>query len=290
MSDADVIIGSVEGGDVEVHDYTSSGQTTPSRDDSDDVLAFAGSESGGKTVIKFRRLLKTGDSADKDASTTKNCIVAFNLDSDNLLYHGSNQRSSLEVDLLTGIAEEVSEWMPATHGVMMATSWGLLIPIGIILARFFKHIGHAWFVLHTAVNTVAVALTLVAFIIAIVMAEEDFTQSRAVAATHAWFGLFVVIGATLQIPVGVLADRLWSPDRVKTPIFPDIFHWWVGRITLALSSITVILGFFALEISIVWVIIFIIWILIVIGSFITLEKFGKKGHGDKDVEMKPTDK
>jgi hypothetical protein len=40
------------------------------------------------------------------------------------------------------------------HGALMLVSWGLLIPAGAVLARFFKHREPLWFHLHRSVQVV----------------------------------------------------------------------------------------------------------------------------------------
>jgi hypothetical protein len=69
MKDADMILGMVVDGQAMVLDSYSSGDFGPHKSDSefggtDDIVAFAGSESGGTTTIEFERALDTGDSYD----------------------------------------------------------------------------------------------------------------------------------------------------------------------------------------------------------------------------------
>jgi len=51
-------------------------------------------------------------------------------------------RSFGSVNFLTGGGEEIvtdREKKFRVHGVLMAISWGLLVPSAIVIARFFKH-------------------------------------------------------------------------------------------------------------------------------------------------------
>ena len=70
MKDADMIMGSVDGGKTTVLDLYSTGRYGPHEDDTFlggtyDILEFAGSEEDGYTVIEFKRKLDTGDEFDK---------------------------------------------------------------------------------------------------------------------------------------------------------------------------------------------------------------------------------
>jgi hypothetical protein len=70
MKDADIILGSVEGGKVVVRDEYSTGNYGPHVEDTmlggkDDILESGGSSDGIHMVIEFRRRLNTGDRFDK---------------------------------------------------------------------------------------------------------------------------------------------------------------------------------------------------------------------------------
>jgi len=69
MKDSDIILGMVVDGETLVLDSFSSGDFGPHKPDVefggvDDIIAFAGSESGGTTTIEFERALDTGDDYD----------------------------------------------------------------------------------------------------------------------------------------------------------------------------------------------------------------------------------
>lgn len=101
-------------------DYISDTQAAPRLDTSvggtNDILASAGSESGGVTVIKYVRSLDTGDVNDKVISNTgihvtnmslmtgdMSCILAYNPTSDDrTIYHGQSNRVQLTINFFTG--------------------------------------------------------------------------------------------------------------------------------------------------------------------------------------------
>lgn len=58
----------------------------------------------------------------------------------------------------------------------MTFGWAFCICIGMFIARFGKHLGHLWFIVHVTLNTIGVICVLVGFIIAIVMSQDDFKQ------------------------------------------------------------------------------------------------------------------
>lgn len=69
MKDADMIMGLVRGGNVEVYDLFSTGRFGPHPPDtelggSNDILEYGGSEQDGSTVVEFKRPLDTSDEYD----------------------------------------------------------------------------------------------------------------------------------------------------------------------------------------------------------------------------------
>jgi hypothetical protein len=70
MKDADIIMGAVDKGEAEIEDVFSTGNYGPHQKDTTlggtyDILAFGGRESGGYTVIEFKRRMNTTDKFDK---------------------------------------------------------------------------------------------------------------------------------------------------------------------------------------------------------------------------------
>ena len=52
------------------------------------------------------------------------------------------------------------------HAWLMTIGWGILIPLGVVIARCFKQeLGPRWFVLHRALQCLGLACALAAFIV-----------------------------------------------------------------------------------------------------------------------------
>lgn len=52
------------------------------------------------------------------------------------------------------------------------------------------------------------------------MVDQDFKQPDKLTRAHSILGLIVVILGVLQPIIGTIADRLFDPNRSKTPVFP----------------------------------------------------------------------
>ena len=47
----------------------------------------------------------------------------------------------------------------------------------------------------------------------------------------------------LQIILGFVIDKLWSPDRTSIPLW-DKLHWWIGRVVFLIAIINLYLGIY----------------------------------------------
>lgn len=107
----------------------------------------------------------------------------------------------------------------AWHGRLMVLAWGILVPIGVIAARFFKilprqdwprHVDNqVWWVIHRVCQYVASAATLVA--LACILIE---LRAASVASLHALFGWSVLLLLCVQLLGG------WSRGSKGGPTEP----------------------------------------------------------------------
>ena len=38
------------------------------------------------------------------------------------------------------------------HGLMMAVAWGILLPLGFLIARYYRFLGKAWIIIHVSLQ------------------------------------------------------------------------------------------------------------------------------------------
>ncbi|CAL4960001.1 unnamed protein product [Urochloa decumbens] len=119
------------------------------------------------------------------------------------------------------------------HGVLALISWGVLVPVGVALARFFKHFDPFWFYAHVAAQGLGIVLGTVA-----VVAGFKLDGGGDVAA-HKAIGVAVVVGAGLQ------AMALLARPAVETKPrrYWNWYHHGVGRVAVALGVANVFYGF-----------------------------------------------
>ena len=217
-----------------------SGKSAPPADAKQDVLGVSGSETGGVMTVEFVRALDTGDNGDVVISDADINIVWAISDSatpgggagsatSGVSKHATTSTAAIKINFFTGKVskDDLREKLIKAHAWMMIISWVVLIPVGIVVARFLKDkLGVWWFRVHRFTQWMAVLATFAAFGMAIWFTNEDFKGENK---SHKIIGLIVVLVAFLEPVLGELSNLMWSPDRSGTPWFPDKIHWWVGR-------------------------------------------------------------
>uniref|UniRef100_A0A2N9EQC4 Cytochrome b561 domain-containing protein n=1 Tax=Fagus sylvatica TaxID=28930 RepID=A0A2N9EQC4_FAGSY len=125
------------------------------------------------------------------------------------------------------------------HGVLCAISWGILMPLGVIIARYlkvFKSADPAWFYLHITCQTSAYIIGLAGWAIGIKLGN----QSTSVEYTpHRIIGIFVFVLGTLQ----VFALLLRPNKDHKFRFHWNIYHRGFGYLVIILAIINIFKGF-----------------------------------------------
>ncbi|XP_041028373.1 cytochrome b561 and DOMON domain-containing protein At5g47530-like [Juglans microcarpa x Juglans regia] len=125
------------------------------------------------------------------------------------------------------------------HGVLNVVSWGILMPIGVIIARYlrvFKSADPAWFYLHVTCQTSAYIIGVSGWATGLKLGND----SAGVQYTkHRTLGILLFILATLQ----VFALLLRPNKDHKYRFYWNIYHHSVGYSVILLSIINIFLGF-----------------------------------------------
>mmetsp|Transcript_21351 Transcript_21351/g.87202 ORF Transcript_21351/g.87202 Transcript_21351/m.87202 type:complete len:327 (+) Transcript_21351:548-1528(+) len=88
------------------------------------------------------------------------------------------------------------------HGALMVTAWIFLIPLGIIMARYFRQKTDHWFNIHRIVQGSAVVISLASFILALVESNGgSSTAHLAIGIIVTVFSLLTAVAATFLRPV-----------------------------------------------------------------------------------------
>ncbi|OAY85556.1 Cytochrome b561 and DOMON domain-containing protein [Ananas comosus] len=125
------------------------------------------------------------------------------------------------------------------HGVLNAVSWGLLFPLGVIIARYmrvFKSLDPAWFYLHIACQCSGYILGVAGWGLGLKLGSES---KGIVYHRHRDIGITLFCLATLQ----VFALLLRPNKDHKYRIVWNIYHWTIGYMVIILSVVNIFKGF-----------------------------------------------
>eukprot|EP00698_Gefionella_okellyi_P025351 TRINITY_DN9247_c0_g1_i2.p1 TRINITY_DN9247_c0_g1~~TRINITY_DN9247_c0_g1_i2.p1 ORF type:complete len:792 (-),score=165.34 TRINITY_DN9247_c0_g1_i2:881-3256(-) len=213
----------------------------------EDVLSPSWNVSAtGGIVMRFRRLLNTGDIRDVVIGNGQVYMLWAAGSSSFVSYHAL-QRGVMSVNFVAGASSssipiDIYKTLIISHGALMTTAWLFLAIIGTFVARFLKRFSW-WFPLHIALQISAAVLALIAVVLAAIRSTNPFTNATTtVAVVHAWLGASVLLlGALLQPVLGFVIDKLFDKDRKQVPLH-DKLHWWIGRLSIAAAVANVFLG------------------------------------------------
>ncbi|KAJ3071163.1 hypothetical protein HDU98_005739 [Podochytrium sp. JEL0797] len=159
-------------------------------------------------------------------------------------YH-DGPHGSFAFDVNAGISGGVSaSTIPTSyiaHGAVMFTAWGVIPYLIVFVARYLKFkLGHWWFILHVGGAVLGtLGGTLAAMLIITVGRGQAVKTSGS---THVVLGSIVIYGVLpLQFILGIVADRMFVPNRKYVPWW-DVLHWWLGRFALIATAANIYLG------------------------------------------------
>eukprot|EP00606_Chrysophyceae_sp_TOSAG23-5_P000064 GSChrysophyteH2.ASY1.ANO1.230.1 assembled CDS len=132
------------------------------------------------------------------------------------------------------------------HGSLMMVSWGLLLPLGVISARFLKYQGGeppVWFMYHRPLQISGLLLAIVGWIVALTQFDV-FRAGGGTSFVHGVLGMLVMTLGILQ-PIGAYfrphaAHAGEAPTRARR-LF-ELAHKGGGYSAVTLAVFTILLG------------------------------------------------
>ncbi|XP_074272761.1 cytochrome b561 and DOMON domain-containing protein At5g47530-like [Silene latifolia] len=161
----------------------------------------------------------------------------------------ANKKSSATINFLSGQTTSSGSVPGSTqknkniHGVLNAISWGTLMPLGGIIARYlrvFKSADPAWFYIHITCQTSAYILGVAGWGTGLKLGSESV---GIVYHAHRNIGITLFCLATLQ----VFALLLRPKKDNKYRLYWNIYHHAIGYSVIILSVINIYKGFDILE-------------------------------------------
>ncbi|XP_050366367.1 cytochrome b561 and DOMON domain-containing protein At3g07570 [Argentina anserina] len=121
-----------------------------------------------------------------------------------------------------------------SHGILNMLGWGILMIIGVIVARHLKSYEPLWFYLHVGIQSLAFVFGIIGVICGFVLDNKI----NADVSTHKALGIFILVLGCLQV-MAFLA----RPDKVsKSRKYWNWYHQTVGRLLIILAVANVFYG------------------------------------------------
>ncbi|KAF5196887.1 Cytochrome b561 and domon domain-containing protein [Thalictrum thalictroides] len=160
----------------------------------------------------------------------------------------ANMESMATLDFLSGKTATVGggnskQKNKNVHGVLSAVSWGILMPLGIIMARYLKvseSAGPAWFYLHASCQVSAYIVGVAGWLTGLKLGS---TSSGLQYNAHRNIGIALFCLGTLQ----VFALFLRPKPNHKYRLYWNMYHQGTGNIVIILSIINIYKGFDILD-------------------------------------------
>ena len=180
------------------------------------IGGFKNAITKGKNTFMYASSEETIDSSDIGASFGKH-----------------DAKGTFEFDVATGSGS--SNLLLLLHGWILCILWIVLTPISVIVARYFKHIGHKWFIFHSFSQFVTVSCTIV---LGLLMESKYDWKFKTI---HEIIGTVIIAIGALQVFSGFYIHFTYDPSRSAIP-WRDIAHGIVGFLTWFLSIYQMISG------------------------------------------------
>ncbi|KAG6547164.1 hypothetical protein Mapa_011416 [Marchantia paleacea] len=149
------------------------------------------------------------------------------------------QYSSAAFDYAAGTSIVTSSGDPTSlrrnHGVLNIFGWGILLPVGAIIARYCRQWDPAWYYLHVGLQIIGYVLINVALVMGIQLADKLIDSNIG---AHRGLGVFVFVLATLQISAVLVRPKKDANIRR----YWNFYHHWAGRLALIIAAINIFVG------------------------------------------------
>ncbi|XP_028791073.1 cytochrome b561 and DOMON domain-containing protein At3g61750 isoform X2 [Neltuma alba] len=146
-------------------------------------------------------------------------------------------KTAIVFDFSSGSQGSVSNnlnQMRKSHGIVGIIGWGLILPVGAIVARYFRHKDPLWFYLHSVIQFVGFGFGLATVLLGL----QLYSKMQVHIPAHRGIGIFVLVLSILQ----VLAFFLRPNKDSKIRKYWNWYHSWFGRLALFFAALNILLG------------------------------------------------
>ncbi|KAL6549527.1 hypothetical protein OROHE_008644 [Orobanche hederae] len=156
--------------------------------------------------------------------------------------HFVTSKRPMSVLLMRGSAEAEEDLRPvlAVHGFMMFLAWGILLPGGILAARYLKHVkDDSWFRIHVNLQYSGLAVVFLGFLFAVAELRGLTLDSL-----HVKFGMLAILLAVAQPVNAYLRPKRPAPGEEASSkrVVWEYSHFITGRCAMLVGIAALISG------------------------------------------------
>jgi hypothetical protein len=127
------------------------------------------------------------------------------------------------------------ETLKRVHGILNTISWGILLPLGVIVARYLRPIADpTWFYIHVSLQTVGYVVGIVGWGLGLKLKQVTGASHP----SHQNIGLALVVFSTVQ----VLSLILRPGKETKVRKFWNVYHYALGYSIVVLGIVNIFQG------------------------------------------------
>ncbi|RRT42746.1 hypothetical protein B296_00056894 [Ensete ventricosum] len=179
------------------------------------------------------------------------------------------------------VSDAGSRGFPARrwHGLLTMLGWGVLMPAGVIMARYFKHLDPLWFYSHISIQGIGFVLGLVGII-------AGFNLDDDLRSTSSSSAVLKNQRKAINILVLQVMAFLVRPDKSsKIRRYWNWYHHYVGRAAIASAVANIFLGLSVAHEDGSWTVGYVIFLLVWVIASLLLEVKGRMKKDDLQREF-----
>ncbi|CAN4099198.1 unnamed protein product [Withania somnifera] len=171
------------------------------------------------------------------------------LSGDNLKSFGTLDFHSGKIVAIAHVKPSSTSKIKIAHGIINGISWGMMMPVGVVLARLrylpLQEHPALWFNLHIYCQSIAYLLGIAGGGMGFYLGRQ-LSSGGARHTYHRYIGAALLGLATLQ----VLAHRLRPGKDHRYRVYWNIYHWFTGYGTIIMGIVNCFKGFQMMDVGI----------------------------------------
>ncbi|XP_052622003.1 cytochrome b561 and DOMON domain-containing protein At3g07570-like [Lactuca sativa] len=149
------------------------------------------------------------------------------------------------------------------HGILNAVGWGVLLPIGVMIARYLRHVDRLWLYAHSSIQLSGFVIGFSGIITGLILNDRiDINVAK-----HKAIGLIIITLGCLQ----VIAILIRPSKDSKVRKYWNWYHHNVGRLLILFAIFNVFYGIYLAHAGSEWNVTYGVFLGIIVTIALSLE-------------------